>query len=143
MSGLEPKYGTVQFVNRLKFFSREEGGKLSQTYWKYPFLDIFPNQENKTELFAMDNNKYIMNVSDVFPLILTPFWDLMLPAPRRPVNALRKHRYDLSKCCSNSRDHKAEIALKNKAVIRCERNQGSVPYEIQLLNGTILVILGL
>ena len=79
--------------------------------WQWPFIDILFFEDNTTHIFDVSpdvNGRLIYPKSDIFPLQLEIFENMLLPVPRN-MRAYLNTKYKVNEICSSSaRIHKAE-----------------------------------
>jgi hypothetical protein len=98
--------------------------------WSFPFLDISFFKSTQQLIFVTDpyeKDTFKYNITDVFPLIQRPFWDMWLPAPRNTRVVLDK-TYNIDKCLSNSFSHSKEAFTEVLFSLPCKTMNDYYPY---------------
>ncbi len=113
--------------------------------WNFPFVDIFLYEKNETHLWQMADPDTIVKVKYVFPLVMRPFGELWLPAPRQPQKMFPFDPYD--DCKGHFWDHKNETG-QEEITVKCaelkdiypfvERDNQSNSTEVLRINDTII-----
>ena len=123
-----------------------KGTPLAGDYsWNFPFIDIFLYVRNKTHMWQMGDLKTIMKTRYVFPLVMRPFGELWLPAPRKPQLIFDFDPYD--ECKGHFWDHRNEVS-QDEVTLQCDdlkeiypfvdRSNTSKSVEILKVNDTII-----
>jgi hypothetical protein len=99
-------------------------------HWSFPFLDI--SFFRVIPRFVVDSdpgwaNRFRYNISDVFPLVIRPFWDMWIPAPRN-TRAVIETTYNISKCISNYYSHAKEKLTKATYRLSCQTMNEFYPH---------------
>ena len=110
--------------------------------WNFPFVDVFLYVKNRTHLWQMADRDTVTRMKYVFPLVMRPFGELWLPAPRRPEKIFRFDPYD--ECKGHFWNHKTEEG-QDEVTMKCDELKEIYPFvqrtrekEILMLNGTII-----
>ncbi|CAF1491420.1 unnamed protein product [Rotaria sordida] len=113
--------------------------------WNFPFIDIFFYITNETHLWETTNPDNIIKKEYIFPLIMRPFGELWLPAPRKPEKFFNFDPYD--NCIGHFWNHRYEIGQEQLST-KCnhlkhiypfvERHNQSNSIEILRTNHTII-----
>ena len=74
--------------------------------WRFPFVDIYFYTVNGTHLFSKSHKTTVIQLSHIFPLVMRPFGQIWLPAPRHPEYILPHDVTDV--CIKSSYDYKTE-----------------------------------
>ncbi|XP_067928975.1 uncharacterized protein [Watersipora subatra] len=124
----------IHTLNRYKFYNNN-ATDISSRFWKWPFIDICFFGDNGTHLYDMDptfSKTFVYKKSDVFPLILRPFANLNLKAPKNS-ELIISQNYDINLCQSRSYDHKKEkdISLKEITTVNCRQLYRIYPFVIR------------
>ncbi|XP_067665002.1 uncharacterized protein [Haliotis asinina] len=117
LQSLRPKYAHYTKWNMNWKLYHKKSPNAGSKAWKWPFLDIFFYSEKSSYIQDCRATHKKFNKSDVFPLIKRPFMGMMLPAPRHTRKVLES-TYNIDLCVSNSYDHRLEIALPLKCVVK-------------------------
>jgi len=126
---LAPAYGFVDAFKKgqpglLKLFvnaSSIEPSSVDGRHFNYPFLDVFLFRRNETSLMDVMFNQCVVDLSLVFPLVKSPFYDLMVSAPRDASGYLQRLGYDV-RVCTNIWNHRHETPPDNPPqAVDCER----------------------
>ncbi|CAF3483895.1 unnamed protein product [Rotaria sp. Silwood1] len=78
--------------------------------WNFPFIDLFIYDKNETYLWEITNPDNLIKLEYIFPLIMRPFGQLWLPAPRYPEKMFNFDPYD--QCIGHFWDHRKETGQK-------------------------------
>ena len=104
----------------LKIFSNKSANA-GKYKWKFPFIDVFFYQENKTHLSRYFRDKRIFTLKHhVFPLKLRPFGKYWLPTPKSPIKYLERLNYTgfYADCIRSTWNHRLEIG-QSPDTIKC------------------------
>ncbi|CAF3447468.1 unnamed protein product [Rotaria sp. Silwood2] len=132
----QPKYYKVFFK------STPSAGDYS---WNFPFIDVFFYEKNETHLWEISDPDNIIKLEYIFPLVMRPFGELWLPAPRYPEKLFDFNPYD--DCIGHFWDHRNETGQEVIST-KCddlkhiypfvERHNQSNSIEILRTNNTII-----
>ncbi|CAF1206892.1 unnamed protein product [Rotaria magnacalcarata] len=113
--------------------------------WNFPFIDIFLYVKNATHLWQIGDPDTIKKTEYIFPLVMRPFGQLWLPAPKQPRLLFDFDPYD--DCKGHFWDHRKETGQRESR-IKCddlkhiypfvERNNQSDSIETLKTNNTII-----
>ena len=98
--------------------------------WSFPFVDIsfFKTQQGIIhDIDYYHEDKFRYNVSDVFPLVLRPYWDMWLPAPKH-TRIVLDTTYSIEQCVSNSWSHSTEYYTTIVVSLPCEQINEFYPH---------------
>jgi len=149
-----------KYMNKTKFYYRTnerwlkhysnrqyaDTGNVSKRLFKWPFLDIFWMDENKTDIWSPHEEIYHKR-SNIFPLTTRPFHGRMFPSPRDPRAVLKElygHGKDglsavLDKCGWWNNKVNCTSMLEMTPFVQHTRGPGGAFCKEQLvLNGTIM-----
>ena len=128
LSKLQPHYRIMRRNPRWKFYPTSVR-PFKRYGWAWPFIDMEFFTDNGTHIKGVDLRNEIYEKSEVFPLIKRPYWDLLLPSPRKPSQYLKKH-FDLEKCITLGWSHKSESPTPTKThkTIPCKRLFNFYPF---------------
>ncbi|XP_046562334.1 uncharacterized protein LOC124271278 [Haliotis rubra] len=129
LQSLRPKYDHYTKWNVNWKLYHKKSPKAGSKTWKWPFLDIFFYLEKSSFIQDCKATQKKFNKSDVFPLIKRPFMGMMLPAPRHTRKVLES-TYTIDLCVSNSYDHRLEIPVPVKCVVKlpCQFLRDKYPF---------------
>ena len=112
LSKLQPNYTILRRKSLWKFYP-STAHRFKKYRWAWPFIDLEFFSDNGTHIKGVHLTNETYEKSDVFPLVKRPYWDLLLPSPRKPLQYLKKH-YDLNDCITLGWSHKLEHGTRKK-----------------------------
>ena len=110
--------------------------------WSFPFLDI--SFFRVIPHFVVDGdpgwaNRFKFNITEVFPLVLRPFWGMWLPAPRNTRFVIEK-TYKIDTCMSNSYSHMREDHVKRVYTLPCKKFEEFYPHVRRTMTNSSRVV---
>ena len=103
---------------------------INEKHWSFPFVDISFFKTQQGIIHDIDHRneyKFRYNVSDVFPLVLRPYWDMWLPAPKH-TRIVLDTTYAIEQCVSNSFSHSTEHYTTIVVSLPCEQINEFYPH---------------
>lgn len=74
--------------------------------WRFPFVDIYFYTTNATHLFSKSHKMTVFSLDHIFPLVMRPFGQVWLPAPKHPEHILAASVTNI--CIKSSYDYRTE-----------------------------------
>nr|ACD54726.1 lipopolysaccharide choline phosphotransferase-like protein [Adineta vaga] len=113
---------------------------VSKFPWTFPFVDIFFYATNESHLWLYNRpEQLLVELQYIFPLIMRPFGQLWLPAPKQPLSFLP---FDIEiNCVGNYWDHRNETFV-NITTQKCVDLTDVYPFvHREIHNGSMTEIL--
>ena len=126
---LSAPFQTVTELPRWKLFYHNIS-MINEQRWSFPFLDIsfFKTQQGIIhDIDPVHEYTFRYNVSDVFPLVLRPYWDMWLPAPKH-TRIVLDTTYAIEQCVSSYWSHSTEHYTKIMVSLPCEQINEFYPH---------------
>ena len=128
MNETSVKYSTVWSRNRkgkyykISFKNTPSTGSYD---WNFPFVDVFLYVKNRTHLWQMADPYTIIRAKYIFPLVMSPFGELWLPAARKPQKIFAFNPY--GDCIGSHWSHRNE-SRKQQIRLNCADLKDIYPF---------------